>query len=242
MNATRILLCAAVLAPLQLLAGQSKAITALLISGGGYHDYARQIPLLTSNLNQQVQVRFDVVSSLDRLTNAMFAQGYDVVVYDICFEDADPLVLENMLRTIRGGKPAVMIHCAVHSFKKSAKVRDWEESVGMRSRVHDPYQPFQTRKVDPRNAILEGFPENWRTAGDELYQTIEMIDDSRPLLKVKSPQDGREHIVCWTHAYGKGRVFATTLGHDLKTIQRPEYILLLSRGLLWACGELPETH
>jgi uncharacterized protein len=240
MNATRTLLFTAFLAPLTLIAGQSKSLNALLISGGGYHDYAQQIPLLTSNLNHQVQVRFDVVFGLEPLTNALFAKGYDIVVYDICLEDADPIALENMMRTLRDGKPAVMIHCAVHSFKKSAKVRDWENSVGMRSRVHDPYQPFQAEKVVPPNPILKEFPENWRTAGDELYQTIEMTEDSQPLLKVKSPQDGRVHIVCWTHMCGQGRVFATTLGHDLKTIQNPDYTLLLSRGLLWACGQLPD--
>jgi uncharacterized protein len=86
--------------------------------------------------------------------------------------------------------------------------------------------------------ILQGFPDRWQTSGDELYQTIEMTDDSHPLLRVKSPQDGREHIVCWTHTYGKGRVFATTLGHDLHTSQSPDCVLLLSRGLRWACGRL----
>lgn len=241
MNAIRTLFFTAVLAPLTLIAGQPKPLNALLISGGGYHDYAQQIPLLTSNLNHEVQIHFDVAFTLDRLTNALFAKDYDVVVYDICLEDADPVVLENMMRTIREGKPAVMIHCAVHSFKKSAKVRDWENSVGMRSRIHDPFQPFNAEKVDPQNPILKGFPENWHTAGDELYQTIEMTAGSQPLLKVKSPQDGREHIVCWTHTYGRGRVFATTLGHDLHTVQSPDYILLLSRGLLWSCGRLGDS-
>jgi hypothetical protein len=33
-------------------------------------------------------------------------------------------------------------------------------------------------------------------------------------------------------------VFATTLGHDLKTAGMPEYHRLLANGLLWACGKL----
>jgi len=218
--------------------GQPKPINALLLSGGGYHDYAVQIPLLTSNISHRVQIKFDVSYNLDRLTNALFAQDYDVIVYDVCFDDVDQTILDNALRVIREGKPAVMIHCAVHAFRRSAEVREWENSVGMRSKVHDPFHSFQTEKVDPQNPILKGFPDHWRTSGDELYQTIEMTENSHPLLKVKSPQDGREHIVCWTHTYGKGRVFATTLGHDLHTSQSPDYVLLLSRGLLWACGRL----
>jgi type 1 glutamine amidotransferase len=218
--------------------GQPRTVKALLLSGGGYHDYARQVPLLVSNISHQAQVNFEVACNLDRLTNALFARDYDIVIYDVCVDEVDPTVLENILRTIQEGKPALMIHCAVHSFQKSARIRDWQNCVGMRSKVHDPFQAFQTEKVDPGNLILQGFPDHWRTSGDELYQTIEMTGNSQPLLKVKSPCDGREHTVCWTHTYGKGRVFATTLGHDLHTSQSPDYVLLLCRGLLWACGRL----
>ena len=233
----RTILITAIFLPFVLF-GQPKPVKALLLSGGGYHDYARQVPLLVSNINHQVQVNFEVAYNLDHLTNTLFAKNYDIVIYDVCVDEVDSTVLENILRTIQEGKPAVMIHCAVHSFQKSARIRDWQNCVGMRSRVHDPFQPFQTEKVDPGSIILQGFPDHWQTSGDELYQTIEMTPDSHPLLKVKSPQDGRGHIVCWTHTYGKGRVFGTTLGHDLHTSQSPDYVLLLSRGLLWACGRL----
>jgi type 1 glutamine amidotransferase len=43
--------------------------------------------------------------------------------------------------------------------------------------------------------------------------------------------------VSWTSSYGKGRVFATTLGHDMKTASLPTYQRLLADGLLWACGK-----
>jgi uncharacterized protein len=241
MNAIRVLVASAGFVPLALIAGQAKPLKVLWFSGGGYHDYANQVPLLVSNINQQIQIKFDVAYNLDRLTNALFAKDCNIVIYDVCLEDVDSAVLENLLRTIQEGKPAVMIHCAVHSFQKSARIRDWQNCVGMRSKVHDPFQAFQTEKLDPANTFLQGFPDRWQTSGDELYQTIEMTDDSHPLLRVKSPQDGREHIVCWTHTYGKGRVFGTTLGHDLHTSQSPDYVLLLSRGLLWACGRL-EDH
>lgn len=216
---------------------QPKALKALWLYGGGYHDYAKQVPLLSSNLARQVQVTFDFADTLDRLKNPAFADAYDVVVYDFCFSDVEPALLENMLRVLRGGKPAVMIHCAVHAFRNSPQIREWENAVGMRSKVHDRFEPFHTEKADPGHPVMKGFPNHWETSGDELYQTIEMTPDSHPLLKAKSPQDGREHIVCWTHTYGKGRVFATTLGHDLHTSDNPEYIGLLSRGLLWACGQ-----
>jgi type 1 glutamine amidotransferase len=45
-------------------------------------------------------------------------------------------------------------------------------------------------------------------------------------------------VVCWTYQFEKGRVFCTTLGHDLKTATAPEYLQLLVNGLLWSCGKL----
>jgi type 1 glutamine amidotransferase len=130
------------------------------------------------------------------------------------------------------------MHCAIHALRNSPKIRDWETLCGMRSKVHDPYEPFTVVKLDPASPITSSFPNNWATAGDELYQTIFIEPESHQLLKAKSPKDSREHIVCWTREFGKGRVFATTLGHDMKTCSTPEYRRLLANGLLWACGKL----
>lgn len=219
-------------------AGQQPPLKALFITGGGYHDYAKLAPFLTTNLSQLANVKFDVAFNLDVLKNEKFADGYDVVVYDVCFDEADPILLENALKVAQAGKPSVMIHCAVHAFRKSSQVHEWENYCGMRSKVHDPFQPFATEKLDAQNPITLSFPADWKTPGDELYQTIELIEGSHPLLRAKSPRDGREHTVCWIHTYGQGRVFATTLGHDFKTAESPNYLHLLANGLLWTCDKL----
>jgi type 1 glutamine amidotransferase len=108
----------------------------------------------------------------------------------------------------------------------------------MRSKVHDKYGPFTVVKLDDNSPITKLFPKDWKTSGDELYQTISIDPQSHPLLKAKSPQDGREHVVCWTYQFGQGRVFGTTLGHDMKTTSSPDYLHLVANGLLWACGKL----
>ena len=219
-------------------ADQNAPLKALFITGGGYHDYAKLAPFLTSSLSKMINVKFDVVYDMDVLKNGTFADNYDVVVYDVCFDEADPVLLENALKTAHAGKPSVMIHCAVHAFRKSDRVHEWENLCGMRSKVHDPYHAFATEKLDPKNPITMAFPADWKTPGDELYQTIELIDGSHPLLRAKSPHDGRVHTVCWIHTYGKGRVFATTLGHDFKTAESPDYLRLLANGILWTCNQL----
>jgi type 1 glutamine amidotransferase len=44
--------------------------------------------------------------------------------------------------------------------------------------------------------------------------------------------------VIWVNTYGKGKVFGTTLGHNNSTMEAPEFLDLVARGLLWACGKL----
>ncbi|MCI0535756.1 MAG: ThuA domain-containing protein [Verrucomicrobiales bacterium] len=214
------------------------ALKALFLDGGGYHDYQKLTPHLTNRISQRIKATFEVRSGLEALRDPKFGERYDVVVYDLCFDEASDDVLENALQTTRHGKPTVMIHCAVHAFRRSPKVGEWETCCGMRSKVHDPYGPFTVTKVDQTNPITKHFPSDWKTPGDELYQTISIDPRSVQLLKAKSPRDGREHIVSWTYQFGRGRVFATTLGHDFKTAAAPEYLQLLANGLLWACGKL----
>lgn len=219
-------------------AAETPPIHALFLTGGGYHDYKKLAPYLTNSFGERVNVQFDTIWDMEKLRDKDFAKPYAVLVFDVCFDEVEPALIDSALNAIRSGKPAVMIHCAVHAFRRDPNIKEWENGVGMRSKVHDKYGPFSTVKVDKRSPILTGFPDNWQTPGDELYQTIEFPKTSHALLRARSPRDGREHIVCWTHTYGKGRVFATTLGHDMKTAEDPAYLNLLARGLLWSCDKL----
>lgn len=212
----------------------------LWIAGGVFHDYDALVPLLTARLGAQVNATFDVKRDLEVWRDEKFADPYDAVVDQFCRDDAEGVLIDHALQATRSGKPTVILHCGVHSFRNSDRVGEWERCCGMRSKVHDPYQPFETVKLDPAHSITKAWPEKWSTAGDELYQTIEFLPGSHALLQVTSPRDGRKHIVAWTSTYGTGRVFATTLGHDVKTASTPEYQRLLADGLLWACGKLQD--
>ena len=215
-------------------------LKALFLTGGGYHDYKKLAPHLIASLSQLVNAQFTTAFDLNALTNTQFAEPYDVVVYDLCFDEAPDAFLESAMHAARNGKPTVMIHCAVHAFRRSAKVREWETFCGLRSKVHDPYGPFTVVKLDQNDPITKFFPAEWKSPGDELYQMISIDPQSHALLKAKSPQDGREHIVGWTYQFGRGRVFATTLGHDMKTAGSPDYLQLLANGLLWTCNKLDD--
>jgi type 1 glutamine amidotransferase len=210
-------------------------LKALLITGGGYHDFKSLAPLLTGKISEFANVQWQVKWGPEVLADPEFGKQFDVVVYDMCFDETEHPSIENVLNLTREGKPTMAIHCAVHSFKASD---EWRRLLGEVSRVHDRYQAFATEKVDRDHPLMKTFPDHWQTSGDELYQTIRMGPDADSLLKAISPSTGAENIVCWTNQYGKGRVFGTTLGHDMKTAQQTEYLRLVAYGLLWVCGKL----
>ena len=223
-------------------ASATPLLKALFITGGVYHDYDKLAPYLTSHLSELINIRFDIISDFKKLDSKHFADGYDLIVYDFCLDDADPIALDHALQVGRKGKPTVFIHCAIHSFRNSSKVHEWEDYVGLRSKFHDTFGPFRTQKVTTCNSIVDGFPDDWKTSGDELYQTIKVLPKTQPLITAKSPADGRVHIVAWTHSYGRARVFATTLGHDSETAESPAYLRLLANGILWACDKLDDDR
>ena len=231
-----LLICFVLLAACVSSAG--KPLKVLLIASGGYHDYKTLAPFLSTNLSQRVNAAVDVKFGLELMANPKFADAYDAVVYDVCEDETSDANIENVLSVIRDGKPAVMVHCSIHAFRKSPRIGEWETLCGMRSKVHDAFGPFTVNKLDPASAITKSFPDHWTTPGDELYQTISIDPHSHQLLKARSPRDGRTHVVCWTYQFGQGRVFCTTLGHDMKTTATPEYLGLLARGLLWSCSKL----
>jgi type 1 glutamine amidotransferase len=211
-------------------------LKALLLTGGGYHDYKVLNPMIVKKVSALASVRFDVKDGLKALKDKDFAKGYDVLVYNFCFSnEKNKDIIKNALKATRDGKPTVLVHCAMHTFQSSD---DWTDCCGMRTRRHDAYSAFSVVKADKDHPAVKTLPDEWSTPGDELYQTIELGKRSKALLKGKNRKAKSEHTVCWVSTYGKGKVFATTLGHDLKTVGMKEYHQLLANGLLWACGKL----
>ena len=248
------------------LAQEVKPLRALMFVGGCCHDYKTMPGYLTQKVGELANITFDIrpMASAQEMAAAFadpkFAQGYDLVVYDICFGEAwKNGDYDGALRAAASGIPVVFIHCSMHTYRPPRNTKDpqlkvreaiadakWHALVGMDSRVHDKYESFSTEKADKTHPILAGFPDPWTTPGDELYNTVKMMPTATPLLTAKSPSSGKVHTVAWVNIYQSTRVFGTTLGHDMKTGSDPAYHRLLVSGILWACGKLrpdgtPET-
>lgn len=100
--------------------------------------------------------------------------------------------------------------------------------------------------------IMEGLPEHWKHASDELYDRMRGPGDIEDILytSFSSPDtggSGREEPLIFTVGYGKGRIFHIMLGHagetleDNTAMQCAGFQTLILRGSEWcATGKVKQ--
>jgi len=221
-------------------------LSALLITGGCCHDYDFQKRVLTNGIAEHAPVSWTIVheggDSKDfqskLFNNPDWAENYDVVVHNQCFADTkDPGYISKIVSAHKQGAPAVVIHCAMHTYR-AAEVDDWREFLGVTTRKHDHQSHYPVTVVEPKHPIMKDFPSDWVSPMDELYIIEKLWPNAKSLATGTSEETGKAHPVFWVNEYGKSRVFGTTFGHTNDTIADPQFQEIVSRGLLWAAGRL----
>lgn len=229
-------------------AAETKPLRALLVTGGCCHNYPLQTQQLTNAMTKLAVVEWTVVmeggtgtrAEISLYNNPDWAKGYDVVVHNECFADTtNPDYLRKITSAHHAGVPAVVIHCAMHSYR-SAEVDDWREFLGVASKHHDHQSKYPVKFVAPTHPILAGLATNWVTPMDELYLIEKVWPNTKTLATSVSERDGKTYPVIWTNQYGKARVFGTTYGHSEDMWRDENFLKLVTRGTLWAAGQLPE--
>lgn len=229
-------------------AAETKPLRALLVTGGCCHNYPLQTQQLTNAVTQLTPTDWTVVMEGGRGTRAEislydnpdWAKGYDVVVHNECFADTTNAVyLRKITAAHHAGVPAVVIHCAMHTYR-SAEIDDWREFLGVTSKHHDHQSKYPVKLVEPTHPILKGVAPDWVTTMDELYVVDKLWPNAKALATSVSERDGKTYPVVWTNQYGKARVFGTTYGHSDDVWRDPNFVTLVSRGTLWAAGRLED--
>lgn len=222
-------------------AGQPR-INALVVSGGCCHDYALQGRLLMDAVNRALPVDWTLVVQGGRGTRGSmpvyarpdWSKPFDIVIHNECLANvADPQYIRNITAAHRGGPPAVVIHCAMHSYR-AATIDDWREFLGVTSREHTKPFAIPVKVVAKDHPAMRGFKGDWVTPIDELYVLEKVWPNTTPLASAVSPEDKKEYALAWASDYSGTRVFGTTLGHGNETWADPVFQDLLVRGIKWA--------
>jgi type 1 glutamine amidotransferase len=227
----------------------AQPIHALYITGGCCHEYEAQKKTLTEGISARANVVWTIEDKgetddknirFSTFDKPDWNKGVDVVVYNMCsgkFTNVD--YIEKIAKVHREtGLPAVVIHCAIHTFRE-AKTDEWRKLLGVTSMRHEKQQPFDVTVVQPENPIMKGFPAVFHDPMDEQYVTIKLWPKTVSLATaIGHDKDKSKSTVVWSNTYGKARVFGTTIGHLNKVMEKPEYLDMVTRGLLWSCNKL----
>jgi type 1 glutamine amidotransferase len=206
------------------------------VTGNDYpgHKWRQTTPAVRKAL--EAAGRFDVrVAEDPEIMSAGLAARYDVVVLHYCnWESPSPsrACLEGLAGFVRGGGGLVVLHFACGAFP------DWPEYVNLvgrvwdREKTHDPYGPFRVNVADADHPITRGM-EAFDTT-DELYFCLTGAPKIDVLLTARSKVTKKDEPMGFVLRYGKGRVFHTPLGHDVKSFSAPGVVQLLQRATEWA--------
>lgn len=104
---------------------------------------------------------------------------------------------------------------------------------------HGSRKPFTIEIRDPEHPIVKGLPSVWMHAADELYSHLCGPARNLTILGTafSDPENrgtGEQEPMLMAIRYGEGRVFHTTLGHDVTAMQCVGFIVTLQRGAEWA--------
>jgi len=156
----------------------------------------------------------------------------------------DEAVKQSILEFVRSGKGIVGIHAATAAFQ------NWPEYGEMMGGYYGGhiYEEVAIKLDDPQhpvNACFDGKP--WRIK-DEIYISREPYsrENLRILLSLDlnemtdpGKRPDKDYAVSWVRQYGEGRVFYTTLGHDVETYWNPLFLQHVLAGIQFATGDLP---
>jgi type 1 glutamine amidotransferase len=118
---------------------------------------------------------------------------------------------------------------------------EWQFMTGGQWVAHPGNDGVKYRvKIGPvKSPITEGI-EDFEVASEQYYMHVDPA--VKVLATTEFPTADGPHVgngkfdmpVLWTKVYGQGRVFYSSLGHQLNIVEQEPHRTILRRGLLWA--------
>jgi len=189
---------------------------------------------------------------------------YRVIVLNYDAPDWPANLREQLENYVKNGGGLVIVHAADNSFPDWTAYNQMIGIGGWRNRTekagpmwyfkdgklvsddspgsagaHGNRLPFQVETRAPEHPIMKGLPHVWMHGADELYGTLRGPGQNMTVLATahSDPANhgtGHDEPMLMVLSYGKGRIFHTTMGHDVAALSCAGFITTYQRGAEWA--------
>ena len=190
--------------------------------------------------------------------------SYQVIVLNYDAPDWPADLREQFEAYVKNGGGVVVVHAADNSFPDWPAFNQMIGIGGWRGRTekagpmwyfrdgklvsdnspgpageHGNRLPFQVETRAPEHPIMKGLPRVWMHGADELYATLRGPGENMTVLATahSDPANhgtGHDEPMLMVLSYGKGRIFHTTMGHDVSALSCAGFITTFQRGAEWA--------
>jgi type 1 glutamine amidotransferase len=224
-------------------AAEGKQIANVLIITGidhPAHNWRQTAPVLAQMLGKDTRLKVRVAEDPHFLDSSALHR-YDVVVLHFMNWQQSapgPKARANLQKCVKDGKGLFVVHFGCGAFQDWPQFRNLAGRIwDPKARAHDPGGPFRVNITDVPHPITKGL-KSFETE-DELYTCLTGDRPVDMLATARSKVDKKIYPMAFTFNYGKGRVFHSALGHDVRAISNPGAAELFRRGCAWAAGLTP---
>jgi type 1 glutamine amidotransferase len=204
------------------------------------HLWRETAPVLRKVLSVDKRLSVDVVEDPEYLASEKLDQYDTIVLHFMNWEKPDPSrkAQQNLHKFVESGKGLVLVHFACGAFQDWPQFRELAGRVwDPKKRPHDPHGKFHVEITDINHPVTKQM-QSFETT-DELYTCLVGDRQIDVLATARSKVDNKDYPMAFAFNCGKGRVFHSPLGHDVKAISNPPVAELFRRGCAWAAGLEP---
>jgi uncharacterized protein len=212
-----------------------------LITWGGWKGHEpEQCARIAEDLLKKEGFEVDFTDTLDCYLDSIKMPLYQLIVPVWTMSPITGEQAKGLLSAVKGGVGIAGWHGGMgDSFRTNT---EYQYMVGGQWVAHPggviDYSVNIVKKDDP---IVKGL-QDFKMHSEQYYMHTDPVNEVLVTTTFSGQHDewvkGSVMPVAWKRAYGKGRVFYSSLGHVAKDFDVPEAKEIMRRGMLWAAGRL----
>jgi len=203
---------------------------ALIVWGGWSGHEPEQVAEILGGVLKEENYEVEISDTLDSYKDVEKMTKIDLIVPIWTMGTIEKEQLHPLLNAVKeGGTGLAGCHGGMSdSFRNEV---EYQYMVGGQWVAHPGNDgvTYDVNFVDENNPLTQGI-EDFEVVSEKYYMHVD------PAIKIHATTNFGDvkMPVVWTTAYGKGKVYHTTLGHVANIVQMPQVLELMRRGMLWA--------